>query len=168
MQPSYGLRCATRIMKRAIEGFHLDDLGDWVADLRCGHGQHVRHKPPFWTREWVLTEAGRASRLGVELDCVRCDRLELPEGFAPYKRTSDFTPDTTPPGLLANHSTRPGVWGVIHVLSGHLTYVLGPPLDRELLVDPAHPAAIPPEIIHHVRPGDAVRFFVELHRRPGR
>ena len=60
-------------MLRAIVAFHVDDAGDWVADLACGHGQHVRHKPPFWTRTWVLTEEGRASRIGVELDCRLCD-----------------------------------------------------------------------------------------------
>lgn len=57
---------------RRILAFHQDDLGDWVADLECGHGQHVRHDPPWQLRPWVTTEAGRASRLGTTLDCVRC------------------------------------------------------------------------------------------------
>lgn len=58
---------------RAIVGFHLDDEGHWVAELECGHGQHVRHRPPWEVREWVTTEDGRASRLGIELSCKRCD-----------------------------------------------------------------------------------------------
>ena len=33
-------------MQQAILGFHLDEENDWVADLACGHGQHVRHNPP--------------------------------------------------------------------------------------------------------------------------
>ena len=57
---------------RAIEGFRQDEHGDWVAELRCGHGQHVRHDPPWQVREWVTTEEGRAKRLGTTLDCVRC------------------------------------------------------------------------------------------------
>ena len=44
-----------------------------MADLACGHGQHVRHDPPWQVREWVTTPEGRASRLGMELDCKRCD-----------------------------------------------------------------------------------------------
>ncbi|MBD0373218.1 MAG: DUF3565 domain-containing protein [Pyrinomonadaceae bacterium] len=60
-------------MKRRIIGFHRDDEGHWVAELECGHGQHVRHDPPLFTRHWVLTPAGRESRLGFELDCKRCD-----------------------------------------------------------------------------------------------
>jgi tellurite methyltransferase len=63
-------------MKRPITGYHRDEQGDWVAELSCGHGQHVRHKPPFTLRPWVETAAGRDSMLGTELDCVRCDRGE--------------------------------------------------------------------------------------------
>lgn len=60
-------------MKRRIVGYDNDDEGHWRAVLDCGHPQHVRHDPPLVTRTWVLTEEGRASRLGVELDCKRCD-----------------------------------------------------------------------------------------------
>lgn len=57
---------------RRIIGFHQDELGDWVADLECGHAQHVRHNPPWQSRPWVQTAAGRDSRLGEFLECVRC------------------------------------------------------------------------------------------------
>ncbi|MFT4728722.1 MAG: hypothetical protein ACI9UN_003235 [Granulosicoccus sp.] len=32
-------------MLQKITGFHQDDKADWVAELSCGHGQHVRHNP---------------------------------------------------------------------------------------------------------------------------
>ncbi|HSU83568.1 MAG TPA: DUF3565 domain-containing protein [Thermoanaerobaculia bacterium] len=60
-------------MKRKIVGFHQDERLDWVADLECGHGQHVRHNPPWTVRPWVVTPEGRERFLGVELDCKRCD-----------------------------------------------------------------------------------------------
>jgi len=60
-------------MNRRIVGFHQDDKGDWVADLECAHTQHVRHQPPFQMRPWVVTPEGRQSRIGVELDCKKCD-----------------------------------------------------------------------------------------------
>lgn len=60
-------------MRRKIQGFHRDEQGDWVAELDCGHGQHVRHQPPWSIRPWTLTQEGRAGRLGTELDCTRCD-----------------------------------------------------------------------------------------------
>ena len=152
-------------MLRPIEGFHQDEHADWVAELGCGHGQHVRHKPPFWTREWTQTAEGRASRLGAELDCVRCDRFELPDAFEAYKRTADFDEDTVPAGLRADHSTKRGVWAVIHVLAGSLTYIVEPPLAREQLVGAGQTAIVVPEVKHRVRPEGAVRFFVEFHRK---
>jgi len=63
-------------MRRAITGFHQDEQGDWAAELECGHGQHVRHKPPFQLRPWVLTEEGRQERIGTELECPYCDEEE--------------------------------------------------------------------------------------------
>jgi hypothetical protein len=58
--------------ERRIIGFHQDELGDWVAEFDCGHGQHMRHNPPWTNRPWVLSEEGRASRLGTMLVCKRC------------------------------------------------------------------------------------------------
>lgn len=60
-------------MKQAIIGFHLDDEQHWVADLACGHGQHVRHNPPWQNRPWVIMQEGRDSMLGVKLECKKCD-----------------------------------------------------------------------------------------------
>ncbi len=60
-------------MKSAITDFHTDEAGDWVAELACGHNQHVRHRPPFQNRAWVTTEAGRRSQVGAELECKKCD-----------------------------------------------------------------------------------------------
>jgi hypothetical protein len=53
-------------------GFDQDEAGDWVALLACGHRQHVRHRPPWHERPWVLTEEGRADRLGSPLECPAC------------------------------------------------------------------------------------------------
>jgi hypothetical protein len=57
-----------------IVGFHQDEERHWVADLECGHSQHVRHDPPMQTRLWVTTGAGRASFIGHTLGCVECVR----------------------------------------------------------------------------------------------
>jgi len=66
-------------VKQRITRFEIDDEGHWRAALTCGHFQHVRHDPPLTTRDWVLTEAGRASRLGLELECKRCDQETDPD-----------------------------------------------------------------------------------------
>lgn len=62
-------------MKQKITGFHVDVENHWVAELDCGHAQHMRHDPPWMERPWVLTLEGRNSRLGHSLNCVRCDEL---------------------------------------------------------------------------------------------
>ena len=64
-------------MKQRIIGFHRDEHRHWVADLECGHGQHVRHDPPWSERPWVVTPQGRGEKLGETLDCKKCDE-ELP------------------------------------------------------------------------------------------
>ncbi|WP_083682150.1 DUF3565 domain-containing protein [Archangium sp. Cb G35] len=64
-------------MKQPITGFHLDEENHQVADLACGHRQHMRHDPPWMERPWILTEEGRRSRLGIELECKRCDEAAL-------------------------------------------------------------------------------------------
>ena len=151
-------------MKRAITGFHLDEMSDWVADLDCGHGRHVRHRPPFVNRPWVVTEAGREAMLGTALDCVRCDRMEWPDGLVPYRRTPEFDETTIPGGLRSEHATKRGAWARIHVVSGTLRYCVGAPIHRSFRVEPASGAIIVPEIPHRVEPEGPVRFFVEFWR----
>jgi hypothetical protein len=59
-------------MMRRITAFHQDEEGQWVAELECGHRQHVRHNPPWDLRPWVLTEESRREKLGAPLNCVFC------------------------------------------------------------------------------------------------
>lgn len=66
-------------MKKRITGFHLDEEQHWVAELECGHNQHVRHNPPWTNRPWVITPEGRARTLGMELNCKKCDSGAPPD-----------------------------------------------------------------------------------------
>ena len=59
-------------MRRRITGFHQDAENHWVAELECGHQQHLRHNPPWEIRPWVLAEETRREKVGTELDCVLC------------------------------------------------------------------------------------------------
>ena len=60
-------------MKQPIIGYHLDEENHWVAELACGHNQHVRHNPPWVSRPWVVTAEGRTRMLGYPLQCRKCD-----------------------------------------------------------------------------------------------
>jgi tellurite resistance-related uncharacterized protein len=152
-------------MKRRIGGFAVDEAGDWVALLECGHRQHVRHQPPLAERPWVLTQEGRSGKLGTALDCVRCDDAELPSHFVAYKRTAELDESTVPAGLRRNHTTRAGIWAKIVVLEGRLRYCIDD-WGREEELSPATPGIVVPEVRHHVEPLGPVRLFVEFHRAP--
>lgn len=67
-------------MEQKVIGFDRDDEGDWRAKLECGHYQHVRHKPPLITREWVLSESGRKQKIGKTLTCKKCFE-SMPKDF---------------------------------------------------------------------------------------
>lgn len=60
-------------MERKIIGFHKDEENHWVAELNCGHNQHVRHNPPLVSRPWVVNAQGRQEKLGAVLNCLKCD-----------------------------------------------------------------------------------------------
>ncbi len=152
-------------MLRKITGYHRDEEDHWVAELDCFHGQHVRHKPPFVNRPWVETQEGRDSQLGTQLDCLRCDRLELPDGLSPYKRTPEFDAQSVPKGLLKHHTTKAGVWGRINVLEGRLLYVTEYPQPAEHELQAGQTAVVVPEMLHRVAPLGEVRFYVEFLTR---
>ena len=148
--------------RRPISGFHRDDLGDWVAELACGHNQHVRHRPPFQLREWVLDTEGRGSRLGTPLDCRLCDRAELPESVRLVRTTPVWDDQTMPAGLRRGHRVASGTWGRIVVHAGRLRFRADtvPPIDVELTAGSTQP--IPPDVEHEVAPLGPVRFAVEF------
>jgi tellurite resistance-related uncharacterized protein len=95
--------------------------------------------------------------------------MDLPPDVKPYRRTAEFTEATVPAGLLRSHTTKDGVWGVIHVQDGRLLYRVTDPrrTPSERVLEPgAAPGVVEPTIAHEVRPLGPVRFFVEFHRRP--
>ena len=78
MKPPSKLTAITH-MRQPIVGFHLDEEQHWVAQLACGHCQHVRHQPPWILRPWVMTQEGRTQALGQELDCKKCEAAAPPD-----------------------------------------------------------------------------------------
>jgi tellurite methyltransferase len=147
---------------RTIAGFHADDAGEWVAELSCLHGQHVRHQPPFRQRQWVMTPAGRADRLGSEIDCPLCDRAELPEGLRLVRTAGPFDADTVPEALRKVHRIAAGTWGVLRLIEGSagLRLATTPPIDRWLTRGATQP--IPPLVSHHLTIDGAVVLAVDF------
>jgi len=147
-----------------ITGFRQDPEGDWIAELACGHTQHMRHRPPWQNRAWVTTEAGRAAKVGAAIECPSCRMPEPPDGVAEYRRTTSFTEATIPTGLLRDHRTAPGVWAHIVVEAGSLEYTLDCPR-RTFLLTPGRHGVVTPQEPHHVTTVGPVRFHVEFLRQ---
>jgi tellurite resistance-related uncharacterized protein len=147
---------------RTIEGFHRDEAGDWIAELSCLHGQHVRHRPPFWERPWVTDATGRAAHLGSALDCPLCDRAELPDGLAVARVAGPFGASTLPAGLRRDHRVADGTWARVRVEEGavRLTIDTEPPINR--LVTEGEEQPIPPAVAHAVHPNGDFRLVVEF------
>ena len=155
-------------MKRRIVGFHREDEKDWVAELACGHGHPVRHRPPYINRPWVRSEAGRRARIGTELNCMRCERLEWPEGLEEVRRTPEMDRASLPVALLEEHRTGEGTWARVEVLEGRVRLVLGQPVGRELELGPGEAGAVPPEVPHRLDLPESgpVRLRLSFHRAP--
>jgi tellurite resistance-related uncharacterized protein len=89
----------------------------------------------------------------------------MPSDFVAYKRTPEFTEVTVPQGLLRDHSTKAGVWAQIRVLDGKLRYHV-PSLSRRFDLTAEAPGIVIAEVVHHVEPLGAVRFYVAFFRAP--
>jgi tellurite resistance-related uncharacterized protein len=91
----------------------------------------------------------------------------LPAGLKPYKRTASFTENSIPPGLLKDHATKDGTWGLIHVEEGNLRYVIcdAQRVTSERILTPhTGPGIVEPAIVHFVAPIGRVKFHVEFLR----
>ncbi len=133
-----------------------------MAELSCGHGQHVRHRPPFQLRQWVLSTDTRAARIGEPLDCPLCDRAELPDGVRLVRTTPQWNEHTMPAGLRRGHRTAADTWGRIVVHDGSLRFVARTEPVLDLVVERGSTQAIPPEVEHQVEPIGHVRFSIDI------
>ncbi|GGD55522.1 DUF1971 domain-containing protein [Erythrobacter arachoides] len=96
-------------------------------------------------------------------------KADLLRNLEPYKRTATFTDSTVPAGLLADHSTKGGIWGLIQVEEGKLRYLVTDPRrvsTNEVLTPDSAPGIVEPTILHRVEPIGAVKFHVEFLRPP--
>jgi tellurite resistance-related uncharacterized protein len=93
---------------------------------------------------------------------------ELPSTVEKYSQVPSlvdtFTATTIPSGLLKNHSTKEGTWGVIRIVKGLLEYNIEGEI-FELSVE--HPGIIEPDKKHSVKAiTDDMEFVVEFWRAP--
>lgn len=79
-----------------------------------------------------------------------------------------FTATTIPSGLLKQHNTKKGTWGIIRVSKGKLEYAIHEPKSSVHILDANHFGVIEPMMLHQVKPlSEDVEFVVEFWRVPG-
>ncbi len=155
-------------MIRSILGFHPDSDGDWVAELSCYHTQHLRHRPPFQQRPWVLDPAGRASRVGSDIDCPLCDRAELPDGLMILGRAGPWDQGSVPDALRHAHLTPEGWWGLLVVHDGGIGFQFKPdetPTAPVVHLDAGAYQSIPPGVPHRLMVTGPVEVELQFRGR---
>ncbi|MGJ8668257.1 MAG: DUF1971 domain-containing protein [Oceanococcus sp.] len=88
----------------------------------------------------------------------------LPDGVTPYQRTPTFSDKTVPAGLLRQHNTKAGVWAVITVLEGSMSYRILEPQPLEYVLDSDTCGIVEPTVFHEVEPQPGCRFYVEFYK----
>ena len=89
---------------------------------------------------------------------------KLPDNVTAYKRTPTFDESTLPGALRNDHATKAGVWGLIHVESGRLSYQISDTGAAIELAAGDMTGVIEPQVRHRVTPVGHVRFYVEFYR----
>lgn len=91
----------------------------------------------------------------------------LPDDIVAYKRTPQFTQDTVPKGLLSEHTTKAGTWGVLNIESGALIYrITEPGHEAAHVLGPDKRGVIVAEQPHHISTMGDVSFHIEFYRQP--
>lgn len=104
---------------------------------------------------------------GRSVQAIEQNPMHLPANVAFVRRTDDFTAATVPLGLLKEHTTKAGTWGLIQVLEGALQYDITDarrPAYTVVLTPNSPPGIVEPTILHHITPLGAVLFHVEFQR----
>lgn len=91
----------------------------------------------------------------------------IPDSAEAYRTIGPFHQDSLPIGLLREHNTKAGVWGLLEVLAGEVKYVITQPGEEsEHILSQACPGVIAPEQKHHLVLISDVNFQITFHRVP--
>ena len=105
----------------------------------------------------------RRCSLEVENDMM----MNIPPTVEPYRTIGPFHQDSLPMGLLKNHNTKAGVWGLLEVIEGDIKYVITEVGNEcEYLLSKTIPGVIVPEQKHHLELVGDVVFTITFFRAP--
>lgn len=88
--------------------------------------------------------------------------------YSTVPKIGKFTANTIPAGLLKDHSTKVGTWGLIRIFMGSLEYSIAGTdgIETSYVLTTDTPGIIEPTVVHSVKPlTDDVEFQVEFYRQ---
>lgn len=103
--------------------------------------------------------------LGWPLNCVRCDRLEWPDGLVFQDCTERLSDSGLARALTYSHDVAANSWTRIVLNSGGLRLLI-PELDFETHLSPDAPGIVPPHVGHQLQSAEPAQFIVETWRVP--
>lgn len=77
-------------------------------------------------------------------------RSSLPRDAKPYRTIGPFDATTLPSGLRRTHDLASGVWGVLELLEGRITFVWEDGNEEWIELASSDQLVIPPKVPHHV------------------
>ncbi|GHB40008.1 hypothetical protein GCM10007094_31610 [Pseudovibrio japonicus] len=88
--------------------------------------------------------------------------IKLPDGLVKYSTTKEFSEGSFPKALARDHSTKPGVWGILCVSAGTVKFHdVDSDETREVVA--GEKQVIVPESLHSANPSKDAVFFVEFY-----
>ncbi len=156
-------------MQQKIIGFHQDEEQHWVAELCCGHCQHVRHDPPWQNRPWVTTVEGRSEKLATSLECKMCDMPKLPpkEQLKPLNTSVKITQNSLPEELLTKDALPDNIWSEISIISGQIQLLCSSQSDSSqtlgFLLNNEFSGIVAPKRAFCLKPCGPVEFRITLY-----
>eukprot|EP00804_Cyclotella_cryptica_P005939 CCRYP_000205-RA/>CCRYP_000205-RA protein AED:0.18 eAED:0.18 QI:108/1/1/1/1/1/3/3506/172 len=130
-------------------------IPNWKTNVRT----YVRHRPQGSSVQRDMTRLPDGMPV-MPKDVVKYSQVP--------KVGTVFTATTIPSGLLKQHNTKKGTWGIIRVLQGQLEYSIIEPERSTHILDKDNHGVIEPTRLHHVKAlSSDLEFVVEFWRLPG-
>ena len=101
--------------------------------------------------------------VGVNVECRRCDRRQLPAQVTTGRRTPTFATGTVPSGLLRDHRT--ATWARLEVEAGSVTFREEEPRWRTTVTS-GQSVTIIPDRPHRIEPSDDARLAIQFFDLP--
>lgn len=89
---------------------------------------------------------------------------ELPGGVVLQRTTDELDAESVPKGLLRAHHLAKGVWGLLQLRGGSLTFVWEDDPDHPIELAAGDALVIRPEVLHHAEPAADARFVIAFYR----